>query len=210
MRYTFPHDRSPLKSVQPDYVAWQSVVIGASREEVIERLGPPIDDKTFRGRKARMDDPYFYYGYLQLPMLPHPRTYCFSIGFDEQHRVIGKNDPFNGRFSSDGSPLSPELITPFDRSAFSHFPRIVDMRWYPVSGAYPMTYTVEMGWCTPLNPGDSLAAATFHDEEVESELKCPFFMTTFPGGQPGRFRIRATNDAGYGPWSEHRYFWFTR
>lgn len=210
MRSTFSRYCPPIKCVQPDSTAWQSVEIGMSREEVVERLGPPLDDKSYRGRKARRDDPYFDYGYLQLPMTPHPRTYKFSIGFDDRQRVVWKCDPFHGRFSPDGSPLAPEVITPLDRSEFSHFPRILDVRWYPVSGSYPMRYTVEIGRCDPVEPGVDLTSARFHDEEILTDLECPFCMTTFCGFQPGRIRIRAMNDVEEGPWSEYRYFMFTQ
>jgi hypothetical protein len=73
-----------------------------------------------------------------------------------------------------------------------------------------MRYTVEMGRCDPVNPGDDLTSARFYDEELETGLECPFFMTTFAGFQSGRIRVSATNNAGDGPWSEYRYFAFTR
>jgi len=202
MRYTFPHHTPKPGFVQPDYARWEAVQIGMERDAVIELLGPPRDDE-FRGGKARLDDPHYLYGYLQMPMLPHPRTYAFSIGFDERGKVFSKVDPFNGRFSEDGSPTIPEIFSPPDRVTFSHYPRILDLRWNPSSGAYPMTYTVELGWAEPPNPD------CFHDEVIESDLQFPFFTTTFGGAQPGRFRVRARNEVGESGWSVPRCFTFT-
>lgn len=202
MRHTFPHSTPKPKFVQPKYDMWAAVQIGMSRDEVVALLGPPLDDK-YRGGKARATDAYYSYGYLQMPMLPHPRTYSFLIGFDDEGKVFTKMDPFNHRFSVDGSPTSPEIIIPTDRTVFSHYPRILDCRWYPSSGVYPMTYTFELGF------GQRLGPEKFWDQEIETDLAIPFFMTDFMGAQPGRFRVKAKNKIGESDWSEYRYFSFT-
>ena len=202
MRYTFPHFTPSPEYVQPDYEKWAAVRIGMSRDDVVSQLGPPLDDE-FLGGKSRPTDPYYSYGYLQMPMLPHPRTYDFLIGFDDDGTVFTKIDPYNGRFSTDGSPTSPEIIIPTDRAAFSHYPRILDCRWFPSSGLYPMTYIFELGAGQPFGPEQ------FHGEEIESDLPIPFFMTTFGGAQPGRFRVKAKNKLGESDWSDYRYFSFT-
>ncbi|MFN0195789.1 MAG: hypothetical protein ACKVT0_03540 [Planctomycetaceae bacterium] len=173
-----------------------------SRDDVVARLGPPLDDK-YRGGKSRTNDSYYSYGYLQMPMVPHPRTYAFLIGFDKDGNVVTKIDPFNGRFSPDGLPTTPEIIIPVDDTVFSHYPRILDCRWFPSSGVYPMTYIIELGAGQPfgLNP--------IYDEEIVSDVPIPFYMTTFVGGSPGRLRIKAKNEIGESDWSEYRYFRFT-
>ncbi len=200
--------------VQPDYEKWAAVQMGMSRDEVVALLGPPLDNK-YSGGKARPTDAHYSYGYLQMPMVPHPRTYEFLVSFDGDGEVDGKIDPFNGRFSVDGSPTSPEIIIPTNHTVFSHYPRILDCRWYPSSGIYPMTYTFELG------AGDSFDAEGFSeefheesykqlfDQEIETDLAIPFFMTDFVGAQPGRFRVKAKNKIGESDWSEYRYFSFT-
>ncbi len=202
MKYTFPHFTSKPEYIQPDYKKWMAVEIGMSRDEVITLLGSPLDDE-YHGGKAHFDDSYYSYGYLQMPMLPHPRTYTFLIGFDANNKVAIKSDPFNGRFSADGVPTAPELIIPQNQTIFSHYPRIIDIRWYPSSGIYPLTYIVELGVGLPF--GDT----KFNDEEIESDLPIPFFITTFVGAQPGRFRVKAKNQIGESGWSEYCYFEFT-
>ncbi|MDD3679767.1 MAG: hypothetical protein PHX72_02855, partial [Candidatus Shapirobacteria bacterium] len=57
----------------------------------------------------------------------------------------GKEDPFQGRFSTNGIPTTPVLIYPHTNTVFTHYPRVVDFRWYPASGEYPVEYQLEAG-----------------------------------------------------------------
>jgi len=202
MRYTFPHFNAKPEFVQPDYSKWDAVEIGMARDEVVELLGPPLEDE-YHGGKVSVSDPYYTYGYLQMPLLPHPRTYEFEIGFDDNDNVFAKIDPFNGRFSPDGLPTVPEMIIPTERAIFSHYPRILDCRWFPSSGVFPITYTVECGF------GESFESECFTDEEIESGLEIPFLIATFGGANTGRYRVKAKNELGESDWSDYRYFRFT-
>ena len=148
---------------------------------------------------------YVRYGYLDLPMIPHRFTYSFTIGFDETDRVWTKQDPFAGRFSLDGVPLAPQIISPLDNSKFAHYPRVLDIRWIPSSGAYPMTYTVETGHAIPHAP----LPRVYGQEICASELQAPHFVLSFCGSQPGRVRVKAKNALGESPWSEFRAFDFS-
>jgi len=205
-RFTFPHFEMKPKAVQPPYDKWQAVRIGMSREEVVKILGKPRQDKLFPGTSPH----WLEYGYIQLPFCPHPRTYRFLIGLDDDGKVWIISDPFNGRFSHDGVPTQPELIIPAEGQVFSHYPRLLDVRWYPASGVYPITYTVEIGWF----PFPELKGAPpeyeWQDDIVETELAAPYFVRSFGGAQPGRVRVRARNKLGQSPWSVHRTFRFTR
>jgi hypothetical protein len=200
--FSFPHYDVPARHKQPDYGQWQKVAVGMLRREVVALLGRPLRD-PYHAPQPRKDDAYYYYGYLQLPMMPHARTYTFHVGFDDQGRVFTKADPFGGVFSLDGTPSQPKIFTPSNGAVFSHYPRIVDMRWYPASGRYPMRYEVELGHGRP-NTGQP-----YRDHVIESELEFPYFVATFCGSQPGRFRVRGRNALGTGTWSDYRYFDFT-
>jgi hypothetical protein len=186
-----------LRAVQPDYEQWQAVQIGMTRTEVISLLGRPRCEQFHFPTET-----YSTYGYLQLPLLPNPRAYSFVIGFDEHRRVFTKSDPFGGVFSPDGRPSKPKIFTPPVGAIFSHYPRLVDMRWFPASGRYPMRYEVEIGWSTRTND-------PFTDRVIESKLAFPYYVALFGGDQPGRFRIRGKNALAVGEWSEYRYFDFT-
>jgi len=206
MRYKFPHYTPVPQFVQPDYSQWNDVTKGMSRDEVIDLLGLPLND-YFRGGKWKYSHTHYCYGYLQMPMLPHPRTYNFLIYFDNGGKVRNKEDPFNHKLSMDGAPTIPEIIIPQNNITFSHYPRIIDIRWYPSSGVYPMNYIVEMGnqyMIDPETPGQ------FQDEVIEDNLSVPFYMDTFCGAQPGRIRIKAKNKMGESDWSGYCNFRFTR
>jgi hypothetical protein len=195
-RFTrFPHLEVSLRAVQPDYDQWQAVRIGMTRRQVIELLGRPRCEQFHFPTET-----YSTYGYLQLPMLPSPRAYSFVIGFDPQGRVFTKSDPFGGVFSPDGRPSKPKIFTPPAHARFSHYPRLVDMRWFPSSGRYPMRYEVEVGWGLD---------GHFTDQVIESDLGFPYYVVEFVGDQPGRFRVRGNNALGVGEWSEYREFDFT-
>jgi hypothetical protein len=199
-RYLFPDYDVPCRTVQPDYVQWQAVSIGMTRNQVIALLGRPLRD-PYSAPNPRKQDAYYYYGYLQLPMMPHVRTYRFYVGFDDLGQVFTKADPFGGIFSPDGIPSQPMIFTPQEGAIFFHYPWVVDMRWNPVSGKYPIHYEVEIG--------ESLSmAGPFSTRIIDDELPFPYLVMNHRGPQPGRFRVRGWNKLGVGEWSEYRHFDF--
>jgi hypothetical protein len=199
--FVFPHYDVPSRTVQPDYAKWQSVVLGMTRDQVIALLGRPLKD-PYSAPKPRKADPYYHYGYLQMPMMPYVRTYRFYVGFNDQGMVFTKADPFGGIFSSDGKPSKPRIFTPPDGSVFRHYPWVLDMRWNPVSGKYPMRYEVEFGASLDM-------AGPFSSQVLESELPFPYCVMNHCGPQPGRFRVRGRNKLGVGEWSDYCYFDFS-
>jgi hypothetical protein len=201
MRYIFPHFMPEPEFVQPDYCDWNAVRVGMMRSDVIKLLGAPLED-PYRGGPVRPTDPYLLFGYLQFFLAPHPRTYKFLIGFDEHDQVFAIEDPFQGKFSENGVPTVPEIITPLENTKFVHYPRILDCRWYPSSGQYPIHYSVEIASGAPSREIWSSSHI------VESGLQFPFFMTEFQGAQPGRFRVKAHNGIGDSEWSSYRQFEF--
>jgi hypothetical protein len=126
----------------------------------------------------------------------------FTIGFDVHDRVLYKADPFDGAaLSRSGRPSKPRLITPLRGSRFSHYPRILDVRWFPCSGTYPMTYQLEVGIARP-------GSDNFGAHEDPQLLGQPYTILTLPGAQPGRVRVRGRNALGIGPWSDFVGFFF--
>jgi hypothetical protein len=189
------------RAKQPDYAKWLAVKVGMTRAEVVELLGKPI-----RGPYLVAGDSYWNYGYLELPMMPHVRTYQFLIGFDDDSKVWMKEDPFGGVLSIDGKPSKPMIFTPTERTRFKHFPRLVDMRWQPVSGVYPMRYELQIS-----SAGYHEKRRRFLYEEDNFRLEVvpfPYFIHQFVGDNPGRFRVRGVNRLGKGEWSDYRRFKF--
>lgn len=197
MQDTFSYASTEPEFVQPDYRKWEAVQIGMTREEVVALLGPPLEDPY-------LADPFCSYGHLQMPMLPQRRTYRFLIGYVENERVFSKSDPFTGKLSLDGTPSKPEIIIPVSGTAFTHYPRVLDCRWYPSSGEYPITYTIEVSSASPLEP-----EIFYNPVELDTEIPIPFYMFNFVGSQPGRIRVKARNRLGESEWSDYCHFDFS-
>ena len=188
--------RQRVSIVQPDYNAWRSIRIGMRRDEVVAILGEPPRDRVVTGL------PYVTYGWMRFRTTPDGHPYAFTLGFDEADKVFVKSDPFNGILSPDGKPSKPEVVIPQQGARFCHYPRLLDIRWHPCSGAYPMVYSVELG----LAMSDM---TDFHDHLVAEEIQDPYLVLMFPGSQPGRIRVRARNELGVGEWSDYTVFDFS-
>lgn len=201
--FGLPHYQSPNEAVQPDYGKWKSIVKGMKVEEVVAVLGQPLDDPLRGGRPKDARNAYYHYGFLDVPLLPHPRTYAFTIGFDEAARVWYVEDPFVGSLSETGVPTAPQWITPVGHPTFDHYPRVLDLRWSPSSGEYPVVYELELGHGGP-------EEGRFGDAVVDDKIPGPYTVQVFGGAQPGRARVRGSNHLGTGPWSDYKYFTFVQ
>jgi len=102
------------------------------------------------------------------------------------------------------SPLAPpELLLPADATVFDHYPRRTTLVWAPVPGASRYLVEVEIlmlrGPWQPeaVLPPDVTAATVFAFD--------------FDGASPGRWRVRAVDNAGHpGPPSAWRRFEYVR
>ena len=180
----------PVTAVeQPDYVAWQAVANGMPELKVLSILGEPVWKEGLNlGPNAGY---YWNYGTVVPQSAIFPSAYEFRVWFIEG-KVFQTEDPFDGHFSTNGLPTTPTLIYPQDGTVFSHYPRLVDLRWYPSSGHYPMKYKVEI----------SVAS--------EEETTVPFVTSTIGGANSVRWRVKAINKLGESLWSEYRSFEFTK
>jgi len=178
---------------QPDYYKWKSIKPGMLKEQIRQLIGKPDliegDEKSLHvWRKA-----------VLVPVsdvIPVP--YSFELHFSG-NKLVSKSDPFNGRFSIQTRPTSPLLITPLDGQVFKHYPRIMDFRWYPVSGEYPMSYIVEVG----------IKNMYSNEWLAHQRLTCiPYLNIDFAATNRGRWRVRAVNKHGMSDWSAYRYFEF--
>jgi hypothetical protein len=201
MRYTYPHYTSKHECIVPDMRGWQQLREGMTFDDVTSLVGLPITDSLSCSNPDRIENGYLCYGWIDLPGVPHSRTYSFVVGFDEDRRVWLKESPFEDDYSEEGLPTSPRIIIPVDEPKYDHYPRIIDVRWRPPAGHYPMRFELQLGH------GD-LEGKKFCDQTVDEDLTGLHYCTGFPGGQPGRVRVRASNSKGTGPWSEYRYFEF--
>jgi hypothetical protein len=188
-------------ALQPDYRKWQAVRVGMSRVEVTALLGEPLTGREQRPYTFR-DPNYPAYGFVSYPALPHKWTMLFVLGFDKEDRVWWKSDPFGGTpLSRSSKPSKPRMITPQSGSAFEHYPRLLDVRWYPSSGVYPMAYELELGLSIP-------GSDEYHAQGDPRQYGQPYALISFQGAQAGRVRVRGRNAIGVGTWSDYAEFAF--
>jgi hypothetical protein len=199
MRYSFPHYPNEREYIQPDPKGWKLVRAGMTFSEVVEILGEPIDD-PFRPRPKQVANSYFSFGWLGLLYIPNPRTYSFLVYFNRESKVQFTLDPFEGTSSEDGIPLKPLILIPQEHQVFSHYPRILDVRWRPPAGNYPMKFEIELGHSVRGN---------FTDQVINNDLDSVYFCHSFGGATGGRVRVRAKNQQGTSDWSDFRNFEFT-
>jgi hypothetical protein len=197
-----PPERSTIaKAVQPNYRKWEAVKVGMSRSEVTAVLGDELTGREQQPHQLR-DVNYARYGFISYPALPHKWAMLFVLGFNQEGRVWLKQDPFGGSpLSRTGKPSKPQIIAPQSASTFAHYPRLLDLRWIPSSGVYPLVYELEEGWG---NPGSDRFRAAIDPRQHGQ----PFAMLSFAGAQPGRVRVRGRNAKGVGPWSDYVEFTF--
>jgi len=199
MTYTFPHYESKRECIIPDLAAWRQLSKGMTFAEVSDILGGPISDPLRGEIPKQVKDNYFSYGWIDLPYVPHPRTYSFLLGFDSNARLRLIESPFGDAVSDQGTPSKPTLLSPKNGSEFHHYPRIIDTRWMPPAGDYPMRFEIQIGV-------GNIDGSIYCDETLEEQADGLFFCFNFVGAQPGRVRVRAINGCGTGPWSDFTYF----
>jgi hypothetical protein len=197
--------------IQPDYDKWGQVKVGMTEAEVLDLMGKPIERETeesviaeFRegGGMTKAEATQYLrsliayrfqwlYGRIKYDSPAFPRTYDFTLYFN-QGRLAEKDDPFGGQLSPDGKPTTPFLILPVNGASFNHYPRFLDLRWYPSPGEYPMEYDLDV-------------------DLIDGPLHCrlPHAVLSFRGKGPGRWRVKARNRLGESDWSKYRTFEFT-
>ena len=197
-----PHRGTVATAMQPDYRKWEAVRVGMSRSEVTSLLGPPLTGRELRPNNHHQDPNYPIYGFISYPALPHQWEMRFLLGFKPDDRVWWKCDPFGGSaLSRTGKPSKPKWITPQCGSRMKHFPRVLDIRWFPSSGVYPIVYELEVGL-------SALGSDKYRGYVHGQRYGQPYALISFPGAQPGRIRVRGRNARGVGHWSDYVDFTF--
>lgn len=144
----------------------------------------------------------------------------FTVSF-ENRQVFDFSDPFGGgqsilghkieaRLSSDGRPTIPRLLTPYDNAEFTHSPPILDFRWLPSCGEYPLEYVVELTTSdAEIDEASNTATLVWLDDRpLSRQVTSPHLALNAPGGGRYRWRVKAKNRLGESDWSEYREFEF--
>jgi hypothetical protein len=105
-------------------------------------------------------------------------------------------------------PAVPAQLTPAPFTQFSHYPRNTTLAWSSVlDPSGPVSYRVEVQWCggTVYNPTNCQPRSNWCPGALSSTT-CNF---DFVGAQPGRWRVRAVDNAGnqsaFSDWSTFAY-----
>jgi len=188
-------------TMQPDYIRWRAVAVGMTYEQVSDLLG---ESQRVMENSRKTGKPYYlFYGSLRISSTPSRWFYRFVVGFDKDEKVWMKSDPFGGVLSDDGKPSKPQILIPLEGATFSHFPRILDVRWTPSSGDYPMKYEVEIAFAaiSGIREGGHIC-------DTFVGVAGPYLAMGIPGMGPYRVRVRGHNLKGAGAWSDDRHFEF--
>ncbi len=104
---------------------------------------------------------------------------------------------------------TPVPLAPRNRSEFNHYPRDLIPRWKAGNEtAHKTQYLVQHQW-TCRGKEEEFGEWT-NERPMFTYLTGKQSMNIrFIGAQPGRWRVKAIDESGEGPWSEWLYFRFT-
>lgn len=194
--------------VQPDYAAWAKVKEGMPEADVLRLLGEPLErgkppEKSSLENESVIRAYPWIYGRIDCrsPLVPEPFRFYILLG---NGRVIWKQDPFRPPLSTDGKPTVPQLIYPVSGAIYDHYPRYLDLRWYPSSGKYPMHYLVEYQMGNPAYGHER----DWYPPGRPCQVDIPYALLSHSSKGRGRWRVRAMNSLGESDWSEYRDFTF--
>ena len=187
----------PSQPFQPDYAAWQRIRKGDSASQVIQLLGKPKIRLPHKITGADSTPSQIWIYGCVTPNTTSTPFMFFRLDFKEGH-VSKIVTPFgNAPLSKDGKPSIPQVITP--RNGFkTPYPGIVDFRWFPSSGKYPMRYVLQID--TPTYNG-KWNTRIFGDRS--SPITLPYFMRS--GLNEFRWRLKAVNELGESSWTSFLY-----
>ena len=189
--------------VMPDLQAWEKVDRGMTAEDLLRTLGKPIQGTLPGDPDYRTNIMYRWnYGYVVKKSVVFPIDLSFTV-FVEKGLVTSKEGPFGDvPLSADGKPTVPKLMMPTNEAFLTHYPRLIDFRWYPSSGDYPMKYEIEVGVYFPSDK--------WKEDPLTAEVPIPYFSYEHSGSNAGRWRVRAVNAKGKSEWSKYFLFGFTK
>lgn len=188
---------------QLDQQLWRQIKRGMSEEEVVALLGQPKEKTEGFDRTSDV-----LYSWSFAPLVPASVAFPKPLGLTlrlHKGKVRSIEDPFNGAVSADGKPTRPMPLAPADLPVYSHYPRVIDLRWYPAAGKYPMRYEIEItarGRNAMTGEDKDWGRPTLYTSDV------PYLAHLFVGAQQGRWRVRAVNALGTSEWSDYCVFEF--
>lgn len=183
-----------------DPAKWAQLRVGMTGAEVERILGKPDRrEQPASNRTTLTYDEIVPTGQI------FPRGLAYVVWLDDKNTINSIETPFGNAVPRAGIPSKPEIFLPLPRSIFTHYPRVLDVRWYAVTGTYPIEYEVAYEIGNEV-PGGKLV---WHLVDTYN-TSIPYLSLLHHGGQPGQVRVRAKNIQGTGSWSSYTVFSFTR
>ncbi len=171
---------------------FRQVAVGSNWHEVSKSLGTPAEPEG--GIVSGAAGMIVTYEGPKLNCAICEEAYKYRIWIDPNGVVLIAERPFGDSVSLTGIPTIPTIIWPCSRDVFAHYPRLIDVRWHPSHGVYPISYELE------LQHEDRHGA--FFTNAPYTGVRSLVHTINFPGCQRGRIRVRACNDLGKSEWSE--------
>jgi len=191
--------------IQPQYPNWNQLKLGMTEQETQTLLGPPIKREPIPS-DPRITHYRWMYGVIDFEHPQVPQPLHFWVMFKCSDRTIGRIvDPFQRQLLN-SSPGIPTLVNPPNNTIYSHVPRFVDLRWTPAPGRYPLTYQIHVQVGQPVGRDQHIE---WIDEPVLSS-SIPYITWVHPGRNPGRWRVRAVDETGFGLWTDYHSFSFSK
>jgi hypothetical protein len=161
----------------PDIFRWSEIQLGMNSQQTRELLGSPDTERSTEWFWS-----YYPFAFRSTPV---NTVFGYELWFNSEGVLEHMQSPFLAR-SMKGEPTSPTLITPLEGSLFTHYPRILDVRWWPCDGCQPLKYDLK------LYISDQ-ADGPFVELNVFEDIDEPYFCLSFVGDQPGQVSVRSKN-----------------
>ncbi|WP_425399467.1 hypothetical protein [Aeoliella sp.] len=186
----------------PNLVAWQMIERGTSYDTVLARLGEPLNhESAIRELEQFGGTAVLEYGspLKQSPLWPNPPSFKVWIRGSSM-TVLSKEWPYGPNVDVSELPAVPELILPSAEAHFHHYPRYIDVRWFPAAAEGNVSYEVEHAILMGIGKWRS---------DVHKTAEC-YYVAMHGGANKGRIRVRSVDGDKRSQWSEWRNFDFDR
>jgi hypothetical protein len=198
----------------PSIASWMKILPGMSENDVLTILGSPFDRES---SKTDLEPGHIFlyrwnYGELPIdaPNLQHQFRFDLYL-FDG--RVVEKHQPFDladMTVLDDPKPSVPVIIYPEDGRIFKHHPRVIDCRWQPSVGDYPLSYIIEISKHQQsfVEENGLLRKDIIYRQINRTSVELPYYSTALPGKSGYSWRIKAVNHHGESEWTSPATFTF--
>lgn len=195
----------------PDPIAWVKVRPGMSEEDVLKLLGEPIKKESPR-ENTEENQIWLYrwcYGHLPIDVAHVPAHFEFELLL-HRGKVCLTVQPFEVNDPTvllGPRPSLPRMIYPQEGQTFVHYPRIVDFRWQPSVGDYPISYEVEIQAVESADDSSAPMDVEWR-QPLSTRVDIPYLSTELPGTTRYRWRVKARNRYGESEWTGFATFTF--